>query len=75
MDSKFTRLNVWGAMLDLYQKDTPYEYFTARSSSSVDLEWLGAGSHWQIHSVHSEFHWAIKSVHQSQWWTFWTHNV
>ena len=39
---------------------TSDKYFWVKSSSSVDLEWLAAGSHWQIHS---EFHQAIKSVY------------
>jgi len=37
------------------------KYFWVKSSSSVDLGWLAAESHWQIHS---EFHQAIKSMHQ-----------
>jgi len=63
LDSNPLDYHIWGAMLDLYQKYQPRPAnIWVKSSASVDLEWLAAGSHCQIHS---EFHQAIKSVHQS----------
>jgi len=69
---KVTGLNaldyhVWGAMIPWSLREVPAtsdKYFWVKSSSSLDLEsleWLSAGSHWQLHC---EFHQAIKSVHQ-----------
>jgi len=46
--------------------------YRARSSCTVDLEWLSSGSHWQIPC---EFHEAINNVYQSQRWPFWIPNM
>ena len=61
--------HVWGAMLDLYQKYQPRQTNISelKSNSSVDLEWLAAGSHWQIHS---EFHKRLTAcILNSEWLT------